>query len=86
MGVQDTLRTYIIKERFGGQAPAQFHDDYDLIDSGTIDSVFLVGLITYLEVHYKVEFGINDIVPRHFKSVRALADFVSNRASLQCAG
>ena len=78
--LQDTLRNYIVNERFHGKAPAVFDDDYDLIDSGTIDSLFMMGLITYLEREYKVVFGINDIVPKNFKSVSALTAFVTMRA------
>jgi acyl carrier protein len=80
MKIQETLHNYIITERFAGRAPEKFDDDYDLIDSGTIDSLFVMNLITYVEQQYKIEFGMNDMVPRHFKSVNALAAFVNNKA------
>ncbi len=80
MKIQEALHTYIISERFAGRAPEKFDDDYDLIDSGTIDSLFVMGLITYLEQQYQVEFGMNDLVPRHFRSVNALSEFVKNKA------
>lgn len=80
MKIQQSLHNYIISERFAGRAPEKFDDDYDLIDSGTIDSLFVIGLITYLEQQYQVEFGMNDMVPRHFRSVNALAEFVQHKA------
>ena len=80
MDIQDSLRKYIVDERFAGQPPAGFDDGFDLIDSGTIDSIFMVGLINYVERQYKVEFGMNDLVPKHFRSVNALAGFVRSRA------
>ena len=87
MTIQETIRKYIMNERFPDRTPVEFDDDYDLIDSGTINSLFMVSLITYIEDQYKVEFGMNDIVPRHFRSVNALADFVRSRAaSDQCRG
>ena len=79
MEILETLRNYI-NERVVGQLSTGFDDDYDLIDSGTIDSVFLMGLIIYIERHYNIEFGMNDVVPKHFKSVNALADFVRSRS------
>ena len=79
MNIQETLHNYIITERFAGKTPQNFDDGYDLIDSGTIDSLFVMNLITYVEQHYQVEFGMNDMVPRHFKSVNALAEFVKNK-------
>lgn len=80
MAIRDALRNYIIGERFAGEQPPGFNDDYDLIDSGTIDSVFMVGLVTYLEREYRIEFGMNDFVPKNLKSVSALAEFVRSKA------
>jgi len=80
MKIQEALHNYIINERFAGHAPEKFDDHYDLIDSGTIDSLFVMDLITYLERQYQVEFGMNDMVPRHFRSVHALAEFVRSKA------
>lgn len=83
MEIQEAIHNYIIIERFAGQVPQNFDDEYDLIDSGTIDSLFVMGLITYLEQQYKIEFGMNDMVPRHFRSVKALSEFVRSKASKQ---
>jgi len=79
MKIEDALRTYIINDRFDGQAPTTFDNNFDLIDSGTIDSLFIMDLITYLNQQYQIEFGANDIVPRHFRSVNALSEFVRSQ-------
>ena len=79
MEIQKALHNYIINERFAGRAPEKFDDDYDLIDSGTIDSLFVMGLITYLEQQYQFEFGLNDIVPEHFRSINTLSAFVNRQ-------
>ncbi|MEB4592752.1 phosphopantetheine-binding protein [Candidatus Thiothrix sp. Deng01] len=81
MDIQETLRHYIINEALNGQEPAGFDDDYDLIDSGTIDSLFMMNLVAYLEQEHHVEFGMNDMVPKHFKSVKALAEFVKSKTN-----
>ena len=81
MQIQDALRDYIITERFNGQAHEAFDDEFDLIDSGTIDSLFMLNLVTYLEQEYHVEFGMNDMVPKHFKSVAALSEFVKSKTN-----
>ncbi|QTA86286.1 phosphopantetheine-binding protein [Desulfonema magnum] len=79
MEIQETLWNYIINETLGGRLPEGFDGDYDLIDSGTLDSFKMMNLIIYFEQHYQVEFGINDIVPKHFKSVNALVAFLRNK-------
>lgn len=77
--IQDSIRNYIVQERFAGDAPQFFTDDFDLIDSGSIDSLFLVRLITYLEREFPVEFRMNDFVPKNFKSVNALSELMRTR-------
>ncbi|OUD12282.1 acyl carrier protein [Thioflexithrix psekupsensis] len=79
MEIQDALRDYIIREKFAGQPPAEFDDDFDLIASGTLDSLFMMNLVTYLEQQHQVRFGMNDMVPKHFKSVNALSAFARNQ-------
>lgn len=79
MTVQDALRDYIITEGFKGQAPEDFNDDFDLIESGTIDSLFMMSLVTYMEEEHHVTFGMNDMVPKYFKSINALSTFASNQ-------
>ncbi len=74
--IQETVRNYIVQERFAGAVPASFTDDFDLIESGLIDSLFMVGLITYLEREFPIEFRINDFVPKNFKSVNALSALI----------
>ena len=53
--------------------------DVDLIDSGTIDSLFMMGVINFIEREYRLVFGMNDLIPRNFKSVNALARYVEER-------
>jgi len=81
MEIQDALRDYIITEGFGGQPPEGFDDDFDLIDSGTIDSLFMMNLVTYLEQQHQVTFGMNDMLPKNFKSINALSAFARNQCS-----
>lgn len=79
MKIQEDLRNYIINEGFQGNIPSNFDDDYDLIDSGVIDSLFMMNLVTYLEQQHQIEFGMNDMIPKHFKSINALSAFVLNQ-------
>jgi acyl carrier protein len=79
MAIQDALRNYIINEGLDGQIPEGFNDDYDLIDNGIIDSLFMMNLVTYLEQQHQVQFGMNDMVPKHFKSINALAAFAQSK-------
>lgn len=79
MNIEQSLRSYMIEERFFGQPPEDFDDDYDLIDSGVIDSLAITILISYLGEQYQIEFSATDIVPEHFSSVNALSAFVRGK-------
>lgn len=82
MNIQEALRVYIIEEIFQGSAPVAFDDDYDLIESGALDSLNMMKLIAYLEEKQGIQFGMNDMVPKHFKSVTSLSEFARNRNAL----
>ncbi len=79
MNLQQELREYILNQYFKGQAPDGFDDDYNLIDDGIMDSLAIINTVTHLEKQYQIEFGDNDIVPEHFSSVNALAEFVQQK-------
>ncbi len=83
MSIEDEILNYLAAERFPDGAPKDLTNDYDLIDSGTIDSRLMVGLIVLLERQYSIQFGSNDIVPRNFRSINALAAFVRSQTGGQ---
>ena len=79
MQIQQALREYIVNELADDQLPQGFDDDLDLIESGIMDSHFMMGLITYLESEHQIKFGMNDMVPKHFKSINALSSFARSQ-------
>ncbi|WP_353570298.1 phosphopantetheine-binding protein [Candidatus Albibeggiatoa sp. nov. BB20] len=79
MELQEDLRNYIITEGLKGDIPDGFDDEYDLIDSGVIDSLFMMNLVAYLEQEHQVEFGMNDMIPKHFKTINALTAFAQSK-------
>lgn len=79
MDLQQSLREHIIQQYLNGKAPSNFNDDYDLIDDGTLDSLAIIGLISWLESQYQIEFGDNDIVPENFSSINTLTTFIQKQ-------
>lgn len=77
--IQEALHDYIVRECFNGQAPAGFDAGFDLIESGSIDSLTMMGLVTFIEGRFGIRFGINDLVPQHFGSITALTSYVQGR-------
>lgn len=81
MDLLQDLRNYVIAEAFHGKPPAGFTDDFDLIESGVMDSLLMMNLITYVSQQHSVEFGPNDLVPKNFNSVSALNQFLATKLS-----
>ena len=44
----------------------------DLLSNGVIDSFDIVNIVAALEVHFKIEFEAEDIVPENFGSVESI--------------
>ncbi len=57
--------------------------DTDLIDSGLLDSLTLVELMTSLEEQFGIHISFDEIEIDNFRSVTRIAEFVSQRSSLK---
>ncbi|HET7597175.1 MAG TPA: phosphopantetheine-binding protein [Burkholderiales bacterium] len=60
-------------------------DDDDLFDSGIVNSLFAVQLMTFIEKEFSIEVGTEDLDIRNFRSLNATAAFILNKSALQPA-
>lgn len=51
-------------------------DDDDLFESGIVNSLFAVQLMTYIEKTFGIEVGMDDLDIENFKSLNATTEFV----------
>ena len=51
----------------------------DLIESGQLDSLVLVDLLLVLQTHFQLEVQPQDIAPKHFRSLRTIAELTVAR-------
>ena len=59
-------------------------DDDDLFESGLVNSLFAIQLMTFIEKSFGIEVGIDDLDIENFKSLNATTAFVmSKRAQLR---
>jgi acyl carrier protein len=54
-------------------------DDENLFESGIVNSLFAVQLTTFVEKHFDIEVGMDDLDIDNFKSVNATAAFVARK-------
>ena len=64
---------------------ANLNDDDDLFESGIVNSLFAVQLMTFLEKIFTMEIGMDDLDIENFKSVNATTAFVLRKKGWQRA-
>jgi len=62
-------------------APDSFQNDASFLESGIIDSMGILELITFVEKTYGVKVEPEEMVPENFDSVSKLALFVSKKVA-----
>jgi acyl carrier protein len=55
-------------------------DDDNLFESGIVNSLFAVQLMTFVERKFDVEIGMDDLDVENFKSINATAAFVARKS------
>ncbi len=73
--------TYVNRrlEALGREQVSIFPDDYDLLDSGLIDSLDLVELMAAVEKHFAREFDFAELDPDSMTLVGPLCTFLSDQ-------
>lgn len=82
-GDRDTIRTFISTQLAKRAGDRSIADGDDLLSSGVVDSLGILHLVSFLESSFRVRIRDEDIVPDHFASVEAIAEFVANSRRVQ---
>ena len=71
-GVKETVRRFLLSSI----NVADLDDDDNLFESGLVNSLFAVQLMTFIEKTFGIEVGMEDLDIENFKSLNAAAEFV----------
>lgn len=77
--IKTVLREYVLENLLPGEDPANLKDDTELRESGILDSMSTLKLVTYLEEQYKVEFAASDLEPANLSCITALERLVRSK-------
>ncbi len=77
--VSDHQIIRLLSEKVQVEAPAA---DTDLMESGLLDSLTLVELMTSLEEQFGIHISFDEIEIDNFRSVERIAEFVNQRLAL----
>ena len=70
--IKETVRSFILSSI---NLP-DLKDDDNLFESGIVNSLFAVQLMTYIEKTFAIEVGMDDLDIENFKSLNAATAFV----------
>jgi methoxymalonate biosynthesis acyl carrier protein len=71
-GIKQAIRSFILSSI----AVPDLDDDADLFESGIVNSLFAVQLMTFIEKTFAMEMGMDDLDIENFKSLNATTAFV----------
>ena len=71
-GVKETVRGFILRSI----TIRKLDDDDNLFESGIVNSLFAVQLMTFIEKTFAIEVGMDDLDIDNFKSLNAASAFV----------
>lgn len=77
--IKAALRGFILDNLLPGEDPANLKDDTELKESGILDSMSTLKLVTFLEELYKIEFEANDLEPGNLSSIATIERLVKSK-------
>ena len=73
--IKETISSFIL----GSINVADLSEDDHLFETGIVNSLFAVQLMTFLEKTFQIEVGMDDLDIENFKSIKATAAFVMKK-------
>jgi acyl carrier protein len=76
VSTSQTVTDFIVAEFLPGTSAEELDPSYDLLDTGVVDSLRLLQLISWVENQYQIRTDDVEISPDQFRSVDAICTFI----------
>lgn len=70
------VRAFVVSEFLAGEDASDLTGDYDLIDSGVIDSLGLVRLLSHIAQAYHIPLDDIELAPDNFRTLDAIVAMI----------
>jgi acyl carrier protein len=77
--MRDVVRSFILENFLPGEDPRNLTDDTELKESGILDSLSTLKLVSFLEERFKVEFEADDLEAGNLASVESIERLVKSK-------
>ena len=78
--VTTIVRQFILSKYLPGESAENLPDDLPLQSSGVLDSLAVLGLITFLEEQFQIELDVYDTTVDRFDAIRDIAATVGRKS------
>lgn len=76
----DQIRSFI-DQKFPLARRRKIHDNDNLLETGVIDSLGVLEIVTFLKDEFSLAIEDDDLTPENFQSISAIAGFVDQRVA-----
>jgi acyl carrier protein len=77
--IRDAVRAFILEHFLPGEDPRNLTDKTELKESGILDSLSTLKLVSFLEDQYAVEFEANDLEAGNLATIEAIERLVNSK-------
>jgi acyl carrier protein len=77
--IRDAVRAFILEQFLPGEDARNLTDQTELKESGILDSLSTLKLVTFLEERYGVEFEANDLDAGNLATLEAIERLVKSK-------
>ena len=83
--IRSQVRAFIIKQ-FPAAHRASLGDTESLVESGIIDSMGVLELVTFIEADFELVLSDEDVVSENFDSIATISSFIEDRLAISSEG
>jgi acyl carrier protein len=76
--IEKELKQYVINKFLQGEV-GRVGNDQSLFESGAIDSLGVLHLVSFIEERFKVKVGDEELIPDNFETMNKLINFVQGK-------
>jgi acyl carrier protein len=81
--MREVVRAFILENFLPGEDPKNLTDDTELKESGILDSLSTLKLVTFLEEQFGVEFEADDLEAGNLASIENIERLVKSKMAAQ---
>lgn len=77
--IEELIRKYIADNILFSKDGYPYPDDASFLENGIIDSMNVLELVVFVEEHFHITVGDEEVVPENFDSLNAMTAFVRRK-------